>query len=430
MRDMFPEYYYEPDEESLWEEAIFVFDANVLLDVYRFTPQTSKALLKILKKLKSQNRIWIPYWFALEYRRKLSAVPNEIREKQKRNKTELANKCDEIITHLKNYDVETNYDFKCEIAKIRDIFKEAKKGLSDFQQKHKSRLENYNIEAEIEGLFAGQTGEPYSDERLAEVFSEGEWRYRLQRPPGFKDSGKPESRRYGDLIGWFQIIEYAKEQNDSIPIILVTNDSSGKDWFYKPRGQNQNDEEIKVPHPELVKEMRDKASVDFYLYQTGDFMELAEKHLALDEPITDGAITEAKKTRRNVDLSNFDWLKASVAWPYNQQVAQSLAAMIPKSTDSLLAAMMPQSIETDWKLLAEMVGQSTGSKRALLAVMEPQSTTALLAAMTSQNTEALLAAMEPLSTRAQLAENIRNIARLYSVQPVSAHLGLGMEHVL
>ena len=39
MRDVFPEYYFKPDEKKLWKNAVFVPDTNVLLDVFHFSPR-------------------------------------------------------------------------------------------------------------------------------------------------------------------------------------------------------------------------------------------------------------------------------------------------------------------------------------------------------------------------------------------------------
>src|SRR5437868_4000757 len=69
MRDLFPGFYYEyPTGEELsklWEDAIFVFDANMLLNGYRYSPVSLNRYLEILDRLKEQ--LWIPYQAAYEY---------------------------------------------------------------------------------------------------------------------------------------------------------------------------------------------------------------------------------------------------------------------------------------------------------------------------------------------------------------------------
>ncbi|XQU07977.1 hypothetical protein P4544_15655 [Halomonas sp. LY9] len=43
MKDVFPEYFKDRDElEKIWENCIFVFDANVIIDLYRYSEDTKK----------------------------------------------------------------------------------------------------------------------------------------------------------------------------------------------------------------------------------------------------------------------------------------------------------------------------------------------------------------------------------------------------
>ena len=67
MRDQYFEYY-KPSEEELkryWKECIFVLDANVLLDLYRYSEESRNELLRILVAYK--DRLWIPAQVALEF---------------------------------------------------------------------------------------------------------------------------------------------------------------------------------------------------------------------------------------------------------------------------------------------------------------------------------------------------------------------------
>ena len=60
--------YYKPTKselEKLWKEAIFSFDANVLLNLYTYSPATSKEVLDLIGKY--ETRIWLPYQVAKEY---------------------------------------------------------------------------------------------------------------------------------------------------------------------------------------------------------------------------------------------------------------------------------------------------------------------------------------------------------------------------
>ena len=67
MRDIFPGYYHPTDEQfaELWQQCIFVLDANVLLNFYRYSPKTGEDLLDILRRV--ADRLWLPHQVALEY---------------------------------------------------------------------------------------------------------------------------------------------------------------------------------------------------------------------------------------------------------------------------------------------------------------------------------------------------------------------------
>ncbi|MEQ8996136.1 MAG: PIN-like domain-containing protein [Coleofasciculus sp. B1-GNL1-01] len=53
MRDLFPGYYQPTPEEfeTLWQEAIFSFDANILLNIYRYSAETRERLFEIIERL-------------------------------------------------------------------------------------------------------------------------------------------------------------------------------------------------------------------------------------------------------------------------------------------------------------------------------------------------------------------------------------------
>ncbi|MGD0990767.1 MAG: PIN-like domain-containing protein, partial [Candidatus Sulfotelmatobacter sp.] len=82
MRKTFPGYYRpsEPEFRRLWDRCIFVLDANVLLNLYRYSDVTRKKLLDIL--LKIQSRLWV-HQAALEYQRNRLEVISAQREAYK-----------------------------------------------------------------------------------------------------------------------------------------------------------------------------------------------------------------------------------------------------------------------------------------------------------------------------------------------------------
>lgn len=61
MKKMFPGYYRPTEKEfsELWKNCLFVFDSNVLLNLYEYTTATKNSLLAILGNI--GGRIWLPH---------------------------------------------------------------------------------------------------------------------------------------------------------------------------------------------------------------------------------------------------------------------------------------------------------------------------------------------------------------------------------
>jgi len=74
--------YYKPSKEtfdSLWDNALIVLDANILLDFYRLSKSTCDDLFEVLKTL--EDRIWIPYQAANEYHKNIvNVVKSQIKQ--------------------------------------------------------------------------------------------------------------------------------------------------------------------------------------------------------------------------------------------------------------------------------------------------------------------------------------------------------------
>ena len=67
MKNILKEYIELTDEqkENIWNNCDFIFDTNVLLNLYRYSPKMSKLIISSMNDLK--DRIWIPYNIAEEF---------------------------------------------------------------------------------------------------------------------------------------------------------------------------------------------------------------------------------------------------------------------------------------------------------------------------------------------------------------------------
>src|SRR5436305_10786636 len=81
MKDLFPGFYKRSEEElsKIWQEGTFVFDTNMLLNVYRYTQKTRSRYLEILDLLKQRGQLWIPYQVAYEYQaRRMDVIQGQL----------------------------------------------------------------------------------------------------------------------------------------------------------------------------------------------------------------------------------------------------------------------------------------------------------------------------------------------------------------
>jgi len=290
MKDLFPGHFKESEGHlrKVWDTSLFVFDANILLNLYRYSDTTRGEFLRILEKIK--NRVWLPHRAADEYfNNRLSVIDQQ--EKSYDDTTKL-------ITSLKS-DLENarQHPFVSPdtMAKVGQVFGDLCEELRKNKFVHTARISNDDIKEALASIFENRVGSPYKKEKLEELICEGEERYKQKIPPGFKDGAKSgdsevfteKCRKYGDLIVWFQVIEKSIESGKGI--VLVTDDKK-EDWWERFKGKTVG------PLPELVKEFKDKTNNTFHMYQADRFLELARENL--DEQVSDEVVEEIREVKR------------------------------------------------------------------------------------------------------------------------------------
>lgn len=270
MKEKFKEYYLidKKEKEGMWNEATFIFDACILLNLYRYSEGTRKEFLSILGKI--SDRIWIPHQFALEYQRNRLGVIEE----QERGYDDVAKKLEGAYEDVENK--LGKYAHRHPFIKIQKILKKLERSINDSiketkdkKQKHPNWFEKDPIRDEIDELFKDKVGDPCDD--LDSVEREGAIRYAKEIPPGYKDIKKDDTdpsktKKFGDWIGWHQILK--KAEKDKKPIILVTGEKK-EDWWQEIGGKTIG------PRFELIKEINGKG-VLFHMYTMETFLQYAK----------------------------------------------------------------------------------------------------------------------------------------------------------
>jgi PIN like domain len=205
MRKGFEHYYRlsKHDLSDLWQACVFVFDTNVLLDLYRYTPETKDELFAVLERL--EDRIWIPHQVALEFHRNRLETVAAVFEPYRKIKGLLTDTRERILEGLSQ--LSSKHPFiKVEKMKQRvaegltEIIKELEESAEQHPNQAK-RADEDDIRERLTKLFENKTGEPFDENRMQEIAKEGETRYANKIPPGYMD-GKTKARenKFGDLI--------------------------------------------------------------------------------------------------------------------------------------------------------------------------------------------------------------------------------------
>ncbi len=276
MQNKFSEYYKLSSQELQihWNNDIFCFDANVLLNLYRYSPTTRAAFFDLLEKIK--DRIWITYQAAFEYQKNRLTVISAQKEAYKDIRETLIKKKGEIEAKLNSFKKHP-YLQTSELKKqIESAFDSISKDIDNLEKKHPDYLEIDPIWNKLSILLNGKVGDDCTKEELERIYKEGKRRYDEKVPPGYMDAKDKQNdgnrSLYGDIIVWKQVIAKAQQYEHSI--ILITDDLK-EDWWYKFKGKTIS------PRPELIKEFKEETDKRINIYQADQFLELASKNLSI-----------------------------------------------------------------------------------------------------------------------------------------------------
>lgn len=269
-------YDYDVDEySSIINNSKISLDTNVLLNIYRYSKETSDKTLYLLNKIK--DRLIFSYYVAFEFTKNRKKVESASIEEYKKYQSKIESKYEEIINELKNI---SNNKLAKKDKLIESIIKNKEKVLQNFDISIDKKMEVFKsgLEEEICQLFEGKIIDKYSDIEFESIKAEGIRRQKNQIPPGYKDEEKGEN---GDYYIFKQLIDYSK--NNDIDIIFVTDDVK-EDMFQTIRG-------IKSPRPELLNEFNKETNHKLIIMTVQEFL---NNKIIFDENISEKVLDEIK----------------------------------------------------------------------------------------------------------------------------------------
>lgn len=311
----------EDDYWSLFTSGLIVLDANVLLDLYRYHPETRQELLDVLNRLR--ERLWVPNQAMAEFWARRESVLedssditstvkdlNKLGEQYMSRVRQWTNSAGLRQQTANNLVKITRSAFDVTIAKIRSLAGD--KALKTAEDTAKD-----SVVTRLDSILQGRVGNPLTPERRRTAINqEAPQRFADKRPPGYMDANKKNDNPVGDYLIWIETLEEAARLK--VDILFVTGDTK-EDWWRQERGQ------AKGPHPQLVEEMWSVAEVRLFMLRPASFLKHAGDLLQLK--VSPESVEDAQRVTAKVD-STWNEIGRSI----EGEVAQKLETIFGNSS--------------------------------------------------------------------------------------------------
>ena len=254
--------------DAALREAVVAIDANVLLDLYRFRPQTSRDLMKTLKSL--GDRLVIPHQALREFwrhRQRSQGSPRGATKAATEALTKSARSTAAALdTWAKAVGVDGDELFDLYL-RVDDFFDTLTGDLQQVLEDADAERSGDPILEQLEELLAGRVTSPLDHEEWAQCVAEANRRIDAEEPPGYEDADKQESDSpdggAGDYLVWYQATRYAKEKAQDL--LIVTRDQK-EGWWWR---QQSN---FIGPRPELTLEYHSLTGRRLFLMRPADLL--------------------------------------------------------------------------------------------------------------------------------------------------------------
>lgn len=228
-------------------DYVIALDTNVLLNIYRYSPEFSEFALNCIRAVK--DYVVLPATVRLEYgkhcRSEFAKMQNRVQKagdettKQiERSKIKVLATCDKL-ERLQFPDVaDLRNSLSEKLDEVQTVLENffADRGSLDFVA-HSWNNTDYVQALVSDWDQANSIMQSPTQEDIYAWCEEGETRYKKDVPPGFKDAkNKDGVRKYSDLILWKELLRFAAKEKKHI--IFVTDDVKA-DWWEQNGGKRQ-----------------------------------------------------------------------------------------------------------------------------------------------------------------------------------------------
>lgn len=261
LRTRFRDYYADAKQvhKGLIENAIYVLDTNVLLNMYRIPKSSRERLLGDLQA--KSDRVWMPFQVALELHRNC----DNVRSAQTKSHSDRIKSINEFVKTMSSNGKSTRLESSPEQQAALQALNTWKAKLEKENEAIREEINHQKPDEVLEwiaDIFADSIGAEPSAEDYKQLHKDADERYSKDIPPGYADRDKPDGRGYGDYIAWKQTLEYAKAA--STDVVFVTDDSK-EDWKVR-----LNSKALRA-RPELIVEFQAVTGQDISIVNSDTF---------------------------------------------------------------------------------------------------------------------------------------------------------------
>jgi hypothetical protein len=303
----------KPELDQIWRDGVLTVDANVLLDLYRYHPETRAQLLHALQQF--SGRLWIAHQAADEFFKNRNSVITSAYK----DYDEAESLLKQALSTVERLRALRLIPKEIVVGVVEDTTQgvdKARAALKQSRDSHPDYLNDDPILETILSLFEGAVGAEPTEEQRSRMKQEAERRQSNRIPPGFRDGKKDGDKPFADYFLWAQVLDRAA--TGALPIILVTSEKKD-DWWETHRGR-------RWPRRELLEEAARIAKQRVVIYETDGF--LREFGLRQGQPVTASVVADL----RAIEMSRAG-TSAEVSDAENQ-VYQAVETLSYKMVDS------------------------------------------------------------------------------------------------
>lgn len=262
------------DYSRVLNEGMVVPDANVLLNLYRYTADARDDLLAVLDQL--DDRLWVPHQALFEFWRNRESVLQDPRDTGK-TVQELSAHRERAFSAFRAWANRVSLPLEQStelLGKLSAAFDAVMGGIDEFADTRAVEVARDtgkdSILRSLEQMLRNRVGLALSEEAHARAVVEGLRRIAEREPPGYMDKKKDDEGAAGDYLVWEQVLIEAEGRR--CDVLFVTGDVK-EDWWRVEHGERRG------PRIELVNELRRRSGMRLFMLRPPQLLDYARTAL-------------------------------------------------------------------------------------------------------------------------------------------------------